>query len=146
MKVAINLVLAVCLIANSFAQKNQGTKGTQMVELPDTVKSKLVAFLSKQEEFETPNKAVYVFNLVNVKDYSYKKGIYAFKLMGPHFQRRVFINTGKEIKIFDGYFIDDMLNEFTSFCKTSDIPAREKIVYLKAIAIFLQEEYETENN
>lgn len=146
MRAVIILVLMLCLITTSFAQKKSGTEGLQMVMLPDTVKSKLVQYISKKEKLETPSKAIYVFNLVNGKDYKYKKGIYAFKLMGPHFQRRVFINTGNEIKIFDGYFINDLLKEFTSFCETSDIPAKEKIIYLKAIAVFLQEEYETENN
>jgi hypothetical protein len=133
------------LITTSFAQKESGAKRLQIVELPDTVKSKLVNYLKEKEKLETLSRAIYVFNLVNRKDYKYKKGIYGFKLMGPHFQRRVFINTGNEVKIFDGYFIDDLLKEFTIFCESSNLSTKDKIAYLKAIAIFLQEEYETES-
>lgn len=146
MKVIISVILMLCLSTASFAQKKSAAKGVQMVVLPDTVKSRLVQHLYKKEQLTIPSAAIYVFNLVNEKDYKYKKGIYTFKLMGPHFQRRIFINTGNEVKIFEGYFIDDLLKEFAIFCETSDMSVKEKIKYLQAIASFLQEEYETENS
>jgi len=133
-------------VVNCLAQQGSGEKGFKMVKLPDTVRNKLAQYLSQQEKLETPNRAIYVFNLMNPKDYEFKKGIYSFKLMGPHFQRRIFIYTNNEIIIFNGYFIDDLLEEFTKFCNIVQIPVKEKILYLKAIADFLQTEYNTENN
>ncbi len=127
-----------------FAQKQNSLR---MVELPNSAKVILMEYLKRKEKLSDDNDSgVYVFNLQNPKDTKYKDGIYTFRLMGPHFRRRVFIVNGLNINIFNSQYIDDFIEEFNSFMKKSSLPTKKKIEYLKSVSNFLEEEYNTENS
>jgi len=126
-----------------FAQKQNFLR---MVELPNSARAILMKYIKEKEKLSNDDVGMYVFNLQNPKDLKYKDGIYTFRLMGPHFHRRVFIVNGSDINIFDSQYIDDFLEEFNFFIKKATLPTKKKIEYLKAISNFFEEEYNTENN
>lgn len=141
----LSIVLLLMLLSlTPFSQKQNPLK---MVELPDSARAILMMYLKENEKLSIDEiGGIYVFNLQNPKDLKYKDGVYTFRLMGPHYHRRIFIVNGPEIKIFDSQYIDDLLKEFYSFIKQSTLPVKKKIEYLKAISNFLEEEYNTENS
>ena len=139
------LVMFFVLVSlKSFAQKQNPL---QMVKLPDSTRATLMTYLRESEKLSFDEEGgIYVFNFQNHKDLKYKDGIYTFRLMGPHFHRRIFIVNGAIVKIFNSQFIDDLLQEYNSFIKQTLLPIKKKIEYLKAISKFLEEEYNSENN
>ena len=135
--------LFTTVAVNAFAQANQPFR---MVVLPDSVTSKLLKFLQKKEKLDGTDYPIYVFNLVDSKDYKYKDGVYAFRLAGPHYRRRIFIVNNSNVYIFEDYYIDDLLYEFSDYIKKIQLTTRKKIIYLKAISRFLEEEYKNETS
>lgn len=137
------IALFTMVAGNTFAQAN---KSLRMVDLPDSVSSKLLKYLQVKEKLSGVDFPIYVFNLVDSKDYKYRDGIYAFRLMGPHYKRRIFIVNKSNVYIFDGYYFDDLLQEFNEFIKRVQLSTLQKIIYLKAISRFLDEEYKIETS
>lgn len=139
MKKSLVIILLLAAVAiNSFTQAK---KAFHMVVLPDSITSKLVKYLQEKEKLPGADYPMYVFNLVDSKDYKYKDGIYAFRLTGPHYKRRIFIVNSSQIYIFDGYYFDDLLQEFNEYVKRAKLSTLQKIIYLNAISHFLAEEY-----
>jgi hypothetical protein len=142
-KSLILFFLSTILISRILAQSQELLN---MVQLPDSVSVKLSNFLAAKEKLKLAEYPMYIFNLVNSKDFKYHDGIYTFRLIGPHFKRHVFIVNNSEVYMFDGYYIDELLQEFDEYIKNVHLSAKQKIIYLKAIGRFLEEEYKTETS
>jgi hypothetical protein len=137
-KISIFLLL-LFLMMNFYGQEEKVLK---IVEVPDSVRTKLILFLSNAERLgDTQDRALYIFNLQEPKDLKFKDGIYAFRLVGPHFYRRIFIVTGNDITIFGSRFVDSLLQEFLTYLKHSNLPELKRIQYLKVMSYFLEEEF-----
>jgi hypothetical protein len=133
------------IFSSNYGFGQQNRKAFEMVKVPDSVKNSLISFLTTKEKHSETG-AILIYNLINSKDYKYKDGIYAFRMMGPHFSRNIFIVSNGKLQIFNGYYISELLSEFNSFIQKENIPYKIKIKYLKAISTFLEEEYIVENN
>ena len=118
----------------------------EMVNVPESIRWKLAQFLEKKEKLDTPSMAIYIYNLLEPKNYVFKDGIYQFRLMGPHFIPRIFIFNHGKMKIFQNYDLESFLGEYLSYIKISSLSPRTEIKYLTAIAQYFQEEYYRENN
>lgn len=141
MKNIILIILFLNISCYSFGQNN--TK-FQTVNIPDSVLDSLVQFLSKKENVSIDG-AILIYNLIDKKNYNYIDGIYSFKLLGPHFHSYIFIVNQKCIRIFKGYYINDLLPEFHLYLNQSNLSVKTKIQYLKAVSLFLEAEFISEN-
>lgn len=143
MKAILTLGMIICCF-NSFSQTHKN-KAFEMVKTPDSVKVILSSFLANKEKVKVDG-AILTFNLIDKKDYLYKDGIYSFRLLGPHYNRQIFIANKGVVHIFNGYYISELLPEFNEYIKKTELPTKLKIAYLKAISVFLDEEYKIENS
>jgi hypothetical protein len=141
MKQIILLLALLSMFTYSFGQNKISF---QSVNLPDSVLISVRNFLS-QKENTTITGAILTYNLIDKNKSKYEDGIYSFKILGPHFRRNIFIVSDKHIHIFKGYFIDELLTEFYQFIKQNKLSDKIKIDYLKAISLFLEQEYISEN-
>lgn len=74
-------------------------------------------------------------------------GIYAFKGMGPHFPRQIFVYKGGRLFIFNSrgdYNPEGVIAEFCSCIKTLNLTHKEIVDYLNVICLYLQAEAETD--
>ena len=139
------IVIAFVCSSNLFSQATERKASFETVKIPDSIKVRLVDFLSAKEK-NTITGAILIYNLIDKKNYKYKDGIYSFRLMGSHFVRQVFIVFKGELHIFNGYYFNELLPEFNEYIQKVELPTKSKIAYLKAVAVFLSEEYEIENS
>lgn len=148
-KLNIGLIFILFFI-NGIAQNTYKNNPFIMVEIPDSLRAKLACSeLQKNNlvtSFDSSYMAMYIRNLIDPQDYLFKDGIYTYNLMGPHFQRKLFIFSKGEIYIFKSIYINDVLDEYLIFLKETDIPVLKRIEYLNAIAKYLEEEYKNRND
>lgn len=87
-----------------------------------------------------------VYNLLIKDDFRLQNGIYAFKGMGPHFSRQLFIyNNG--IYIFsDKGFYQNIISDFVKCIKQLNLSNEQIFLYLTVLYNYLQEEYEDDFN
>lgn len=147
-----NLIVYICcfillFISFDIAAQQKGNKNPfQMVKVPDSVRYRLGLYLKAHDKLDTVYKAIYIYNSINNKDYNYKDGIYYFRLMSPHATGRLFINYKGEIKIFESIYVNDLLQDYLDYLKTTILPVSLRIKYLNVISRFLQQQYKTENS
>jgi len=141
-----NILVIIFVISTVMKLFAQSTQPLHMVNLPDSVRLNLSNLLKIKEKLPGADYPMYVFNLINPKDYKYKDGIYTFRLMGPHYNRRIFIVNKLQVHIFDDYDFDNLLQEYVEFIKTTQLTPIQKILYLKAISRFLEEEFDSETS
>jgi hypothetical protein len=141
MKHNILIIIFFTVVGCAFGQKRIPY---QTVNLPDSVLLSVREFLSQKENIPITG-AILTFNLIDKKNYKYKDGIYSFRLLGPHFHRNIFIVNDKHIYIFKGYYTDELIPEFYQYIKQNKLSSKIKIDYLKAISLFLEQEYISEN-
>ena len=111
------------------------------LNIPDSVYIKLEEFYI--EERGDVKSHINVYNLVNKGNPIFEFGVYSFSLTGPHFPRRIFIFHNSRIFIFksEGAFDSiGVLEEFIECIKILKIPEVDRIIYLKAISNYLEEE------
>jgi hypothetical protein len=76
-----------------------------MVKIPDDLRVKLALVELNKEKLETVTDsaytAIYVFDIIDKKNFTLKKGIYNWKVMGSHFANRLFINYNNQTFIFN---------------------------------------------
>lgn len=136
------IIILLSIFGSSFGQ-NKSRFHT--VNLPDSIIVSLKNFLTKKEKLSITG-AILTYNLLDKKNYMYEDGIYSFKLLGSHFHRNIFIVHRKNIYIFKGYYLNELLPEFYLFLNQKKLTSKTEIDYLKAISLFLEEEYISENS
>lgn len=141
MKHIILLIMLISICSSSIAQ-NKFKFPT--VNLPDSVVLSLTQFLSQKEKSPVTG-AIFTFNLINKNSRKFQDGIYSFKIFGSHFRRNIFIVRHKKIHIFKAYDLNELLPEFYDFLKENNLSRKIEIDYLKAISLFLEQEYISEN-
>lgn len=134
-------ILASMLIFFSLVAYGQNNLN-KMINLPDSISSKLAHFLQRSEKLDTLYNSIYVYRVTPSSSIKYTDDVYQFRLMGPHFRMRVFINNHGQIKIFENTSIEGLLKEFYDFILNSNITEKKKIEYLNAIALFLKDNYD----
>lgn len=88
-----------------------------------------------------------VVNLISPNNYNFVDGIYAFKGMGPHFPRQIFVYKREKIFIFNSrgdYNPEGVIMEFCSCIKKLNLTHKEIVDYLNVICLYLQEEEEAD--
>ena len=115
----------------------------QMVEVPDSVRVKLYNFYKEEEDRETIKAGIYIFNLMDHNNYKFQNGIYSFRMMGPHFPRRIFIyNNGNMciLKSIGAFEPTELLKDYLECIKDLNLSDSEIRKYLKAISKYLEQE------
>lgn len=84
---------------------------------------------------------------ISPNNYNFVDGIYAFKGMGPHFPRQIFVYKREKIFIFNSrgdYNPEGVIMEFCSCIKKLNLTHKEIVDYLNVICLYLQEEEVTD--
>jgi len=111
------------------------------VDVPDSIYKKIEKVYVNERE--SVNAGIFIWNLSNRKDYIFKNGIYSYRLMGPHFPRRIFIFKSPKIYIFKSIGAFDfvgVLHEYLECLKLLELSETERVLYLKTIASYLENE------
>ena len=139
MKSAFTLSILIIVFSSiAFGQKS----ANRMINVPDSIILRLAHFLQKTEKLDTLYKAIYVYRITESKNNKFTNDVYQFRLMGPHFRMRVFINHNGQLKIFENMYTEGVLKEYHDYILSTNLSEKIKIKYLNAIAIFLKENYE----
>lgn len=83
------LVFFICSIV-PYISKGQCSDSFKSVCLPDSIAEQI----ENNYEYKKANASKNVVNLISPNNYLWGDGIYAFKGMGPHFPRRIFVYKG----------------------------------------------------
>ena len=145
----MNKILVCLFIMSSFitsAQNNlQKNSIVKVVDVPDSIKNKLVQFLEKVEAFDSSKESIFVNNLIYPNDYHFIDGIYQFRIMATDVQAWVFIYDNHKLQIFKSHYVNSLLKEYSDYIDLSDLSVNEKILYLKGLSIFLENENKVKN-
>jgi len=129
------------LVFASVHVKTKKQNPFQMVDVPDSIYKKIEKVYVNERE--SVNAGIFIWNLSNRKDYIFKNGIYSYRLMGPHFPRRIFIFKSPKIYIFKSIGAFDfvgVLHEYLECLKLLELSETERVLYLKTIASYLENE------
>lgn len=113
----INKVL-VCFICSivPYLSKGQCLDSLRSVCLPDNI----AELIENNYKDKDANASKNVVNLISPNNYLWGDGIYAFKGMGPHYPRQIFVYKEKKIFIFNSrgdYNPEGVIMEFCSCIK-----------------------------
>jgi sRNA-binding regulator protein Hfq len=139
MKKLLFYILVILLASNFMCFQNIGP--THKMKNPDSIYKKLEMFYIAERG--AVNSHINVYKLIGDKRCSFKSGIYAFSLTGPHFPRRLFMFYNSKICIFKSkgaFNATGVLEEFKEYVMFLNISESDRIKYLKAISTYLQEE------
>lgn len=136
----VNKILAcfICSVVSCLSQ-GQGLDSLKSVCLPDSIAEQI----ESNYEYKNTNASKNVVNLISPNNYLWGEGIYAFKGMGPHFPRQLFVYKGGKIFIFNSrgnYDPEGVIVEFCSCIKELKLTHKEIVDYLNAIDLYLKEE------
>lgn len=107
--------------------------------LPDSIAEQIENYYN----YKNTNASKNVVNLISPNNYNFTNGIYAFKGMGPHFPRQIFVYKREKIFIFNSrgdYNPEGVIMEFCSCIKKLNLTHKEIVDYLNVICLYLQEE------
>jgi len=141
MKKNISLILILILFINGLYAKKPKQNPFQIVDVPDSIYKKIEKVYI--DEKGSVNAGIFIWNLSNKKDYIFKNGIYSYRLMGPHFPRRIFIFKTPKIYIFKSIGAFDsvgVIQEYLECIKLLELTETERVLYLKSIANYLKSE------
>ena len=136
------LVFFICSIV-PYISKGHCLDSLKSVCLPDSIAEQI----ENNYEDKYTNASKNVVNLISPNNYNFVDGIYAFKGMGPHFPRQIFVYKRKKIFIFNSrgdYNPEGVIMEFCSCIKKLNLTHKEIVDYLNVICLYLQEEEETD--
>ena len=111
--------------------------------LPDSIAEQIENYYN----YKNTNASKNVVNLISPNNYNFVDGIYAFKGMGPHFPRQIFVYKREKIFIFNSrgdYNPEGVIMEFCSCIKKLNLTHKEIVDYLNVICLYLQEEEVTD--
>ena len=99
MKITIINKILLCFICSivPYISKGQCSDSFKSVCLPDSIAEQI----ENNYEYKKANASKNVINLISPNNYLWGDGIYAFKGMGPHFPRRIFVYKGGRLFIFN---------------------------------------------
>jgi hypothetical protein len=141
--------MVVFFYTQALAQQGKENDVVRMVKIPDSIKVRLAyAELKKNKlknSFDSSYLAMYVYNVTDPENYQFGEGLYTYRVMGPHHQRKLFIYSNNKLYIFRNVYIDDVVREYLVFLEQNKIDAHLRIKYLEAIAVYLREEYEVDH-
>ena len=86
---------------------------------------------------------MYIWNLLNPKDFKFNNGIYSFRGFGPHFPKRIFIYNKNRLFIFENegaFNPKGVLSEFVNCIDKLELTNAQTIKYSKIIADYLDKE------
>lgn len=136
------LVFFICSIV-PYISKGQCLDSLKSVCLPDSIAEQI----ENSYEDKYTNASKNVVNLISPNNYNFVDGIYAFKGMGPHFPRQIFVYKREKIFIFNSrgdYNPEGVIMEFCSCIKKLNLTHKEIVDYLNVICLYLQEEEVTD--
>jgi hypothetical protein len=116
----------------------------KIVDIPDSIRIRMACIeLSKKRletVFDSTYTAISVFNLTDRKNFELQNGIYTWRVMGPHFSKRLLIYAHPQFFIFKGTDISSVLEEYLNCMTVLKLTTVEKQKYLTAIAKYLEDE------
>ena len=136
------LVFFICSIV-PYISKGQCLDSLKSVCLPDSIAEQIENYYN----YKNTNASKNVVNLISPNNYNFVDGIYAFKGMGPHFPRQIFVYKREKIFIFNSrgdYNPEGVIMEFCSCIKKLNLTHKEIVDYLNVICLYLQEEEVTD--
>ena len=83
------IVFFICSIV-PYISKGQCSDSFKSVCLPDSIAEQIENYYN----YKNTNASKNVVNLISPNNYNFVDGIYAFKGMGPHYPRRIFVYKG----------------------------------------------------
>lgn len=125
-----------------FAQKKK-VDPFRMVNVPDSLRLQLAKKSYPNSKDQTSKTGLYIFNLINSKDYIFKDGIYYYKGFGPHFPRRIFIFNKDVLFIFENegaFNPKGVLQEFVDNINKLGLTYKQTVKYSKIISEYLEQE------
>lgn len=139
------LLLVIYLLITSCSLPAQKKKEDpfQIVMIPDSLKYELIKKTYLNNSDLSLKTGLYVFNMINKKDYIFKDGIYYFKGFGPHFPKRIFIFNKGVSFIFknEGAFNPKgVLQEYIDCINRLELTDIQAIEYSKIINDYLEQE------
>ena len=145
MKITIINKILLCFICSivPYISKGQCSDSFKSVCLPDSIAEQI----ENNYEYKKANASKNVINLISPNNYLWGDGIYAFKGMGPHFPRRIFVYKGGRLFIFNSRGDcepEGVITEFCSCIKILNLTHKEIVDYLNVICLYLQEEEEAD--
>ena len=145
MKITIINKILLCFICSivPYISKGQCLDSLKRVCLPDSIAEQI----ENSYEDKYTNASKNVVNLISPNNYNFVDGIYAFKGMGPHFPRQIFVYKREKIFIFNSrgdYNPEGVIMEFCSCIKKLNLTHKEIVDYLNVICLYLQEEEVTD--
>lgn len=136
------LVFFICSIV-PYISKGQCLDSLKSVCLPDSIAEQI----ENNYKDKYTNASKNVVNLISPNNYNFVDGIYAFKGMGPHFPRQIFVYKREKIFIFNSrgdYNPEGVIMEFCSCIKKLNLTHKEIVDYLNVICLYLQKEEVTD--
>jgi len=112
----------------------------QWVNIPDSISKKL----EDAYDVKDANAGKDVYNLLYKNNRNFKDGIFSFQGTGADMPRRVFIYNKKKLYIFNyiGAFDPiEFMKEYIDCIPNLNLSNKQAILYLKAVAEYLYEEY-----
>ena len=131
------------IIQTKPSSNGQCLDSLKSVCLPDSIAEQI----ENSYEDKYTNASKNVVNRISPNNYNFVDGIYAFKGMGPHFPRQIFVYKREKIFIFNSrgdYNPEGVIMEFCSCIKKLNLTHKEIVDYLNVICLYLQEEEVTD--
>lgn len=127
--------IIVCFICGivPYLSKGQCLDSLKSVCLPGSIAEQI----ENSYKDKNTNASKNVVNLISPNNYLWRDGIYAFKGMGPHCPRQIFIYKGGKIFIFNSrgdYNPEGVIMEFCSCIKNLNLTNKEIVDYLNVIS------------
>ena len=116
------------------------------VKIPTSVTAQLCHHLEKRDGAPMTLGGKYlnvpVYNVLNRSQKQFADGVYMF-ISNVHDSGQLFINQKGKVVILRNGSVPDILADYSSFLKQHQVPETKQLVYLSAIASFMQYRYKS---
>jgi len=145
-KAAVGCLLMVLILGISTAQaQNFDFAAKEAVKIPTPIELQIRHYIESHDGinlkiFAGHYQYVPVFNVLNRSQKQFTDGVYFFT-WGSHDSGRLFINQKGKVVILRNGSVADIATDYSSFLRQHRISEATQVVYLSAIAAFMQFRY-----
>ena len=132
--------IIVFISISAYSQKQFNGWKLHTVDLPDRIRAQMACIeLGKKNlhsNFDSAYMAIDVRNLNDSSDFDLINGIYAWKVMGPHFQSRLLIYDNNSYFIFKAADVNGVIGEYLQCITQLKLDDYKSVAYLNSISKF----------